>query len=301
MKIWEDIGQVHPAEPTAVALGAFDGLHRGHKKVIEAAQLSGSGASAVFTFTENPHGGGLLLQPEEKERLLADWGIRHLFRIPFASVRQMEPEEFLKEILLKRCRAAALSCGEDFRFGRGAGGDVQLLRSFGEKHGMKTFVLPEIDDGGGRVSSTRIRTAVEEGDIRLANRLLGRRFGYAMPVIKGNQIGRTLGTPTINQLMPPGFVIPRFAIYASWVEVNGRRYEGVTNIGVKPTVGSDTVLSETWIRDFSGDLYGQSVRVELVDFIRPEVKFDTLEELRQAILDDAEKAQALLSGAVGKG
>ena len=119
-------------------------------------------------------------------------------------------------------------------------------------------MVPPVLEGGEKVSSTRIRAAVEAGDIPLANRLLGRPFGFSLEVIHGNHIGTGLGTPTINQALPEGFVLPRFGVYASWVRIDGRYYYGVTNIGVKPTVGSDRVLAETWMPEFSGDLYGNT-------------------------------------------
>ena len=131
-------------------------------------------------------------------------------------------------------------------------------------------MVPPVLEDGEKVSSTRIRAAVEAADIPLANRLLGRPFGFSLEVIHGNHIGTGLGTPTINQAIPDNFVLPKFGVYASWVRVGGKYFAGVTNIGLKPTVGSDRVLSETWMPDFSGDLYGKRVRLFLLRFLRPE-------------------------------
>ena len=172
-----------------------------------------------------------------------------------------------------------------------------LLRELCQKHGVGLTVLPPVSEDGEKISSSRIRRAVEGGDIPTANRLLGRPFGFQLEVIHGNHIGTGLGTPTINQALPENFVRPRFGVYAAWCLVEGSPYFGVCNIGVKPTVGSDRVLAETWMPEFSGDLYGERVRVELVEFLRPERKFDSLEELKAAIQANGEQARALTVGA----
>ncbi|WP_159459823.1 riboflavin biosynthesis protein RibF [Scatolibacter rhodanostii] len=295
MKIWKKINEFKIENNTAIALGAFDGLHKGHLEVLQAVLNSKVGQASVFTFEENPHGAGHLMLPQDKEKLLCDLGVKNLFRIPFEEVKPMEPEAFLHDVLLEKCKVKAISCGEDFRFGRAARGDVHMIRLFCKEHGVELHVLPDMEEGGARISSTRIRNAVMNGDISCANEMLGRHFAFSLPVVKGKQIGRTLGTPTINQPLPDGFIQPKFAIYASIAVIEGKRYEAVTNIGVKPTVGSDVVLAETWIPAFSGDLYGQWVKIELVEFIRPEVKFNSLEELKDAIYNDADIAHEMIA------
>ena len=174
-----------------------------------------------------------------------------------------------------------------------ARGDVALLRHLCCQAGVELYVVPPVTDSGEKVSSTRIRKAVEEGDIPMANRLLGRPFGFSLEVIHGNHIGTGLGTPTINQAIPEGFVLPRFGVYASWCRVGGQYFYGVTNVGLKPTVGSDRVLAETWLPEFSGDLYGKRVWVFLLEFLRPEKKFASLEELKAAIQENARQAKAV--------
>lgn len=295
MKIWNQINEICLHQPTAIALGAFDGLHKGHNKVIQAALCSGAGEPSVFTFERNPHGNAQLILSNDKETLLNQMGIQNLFCIPFETVKNVSAEDFLQKILWEKCNVRMISCGEDFRFGKQAKGNVKMLEDFCRSHKIELSVLPDMKANGERISSTQIRKAIEDGDIHKANQLLGRPFSFTLPVVKGNQLGRTLGTPTINQPLPKGFILPKFAIYASMAEVDGKRYQAVTNIGIKPTVGSDVVLAETWILDFSGDLYGQSIKIELIEFIRPEVKFDSIEALKLAILQDGEIAKKILA------
>lgn len=291
--------------PCSLALGAFDGLHRGHMAVIHAACAPGKEGQlwepAVFTFHTSPSGNCAVLTGRDKERILEQVGIRRLYSLDFQEVRNWEGETFVRELLFDICGARRLCCGEDFRFGKGARGDVSLLRRLCQEAGVELYVVPPVTDGGEKVSSTRIRKAVEEGDIPLANRLLGRPFGFSLEVIHGNHIGGSvLGTPTINQAIPEGFVLPRFGVYASWCRVGGRYFYGVTNVGVKPTVGSDKVLAETWMPDFTGDLYGKRVRVFLLRFLRPEKKFGSLEELKEAIVKNGEQAKAVAAQTVSQ-
>lgn len=290
-------------QATALALGAFDGLHRGHREVIGAAvrEEKAGLVPAVLTFAEDPSmlltGKTDYLQTrEEKEAFLREWGVKSIFTLPFEKVKDNSPREFFQEIVLKGCQAKVLVCGWDFRFGKGAAGNTDVLAALCKEQGLKLLVLPPLLEGGQPVSSTRIRRALENGDAALAERLLGRPFGFSFTVVEGNRIGRTLGTPTINQQLPEGFVMPKFGVYASIVHVDGEKRCGVTNIGVKPTVGHYKPLSETWIPEFQKDMYGMNIRVELVEFIRGEKKFESLDALRAEIFDNAAKAKALCAG-----
>lgn len=293
MKIIKDLAEIEGASPCSLALGAFDGLHLGHLAVVERAVALGTIQGlepAVFTFPQSPHGEGSVIMERDKERLLEEMGIRRMYSVAFSRVRNWTAKEFAREWLFSRCAAKQLCCGEDFRFGKGAQGEVSLLRQLCGEAGSSLTVVSPVLDKGEKVSSTRIRRAIKEGKIPLANRLLGRPFGFSLEVIHGNHIGTGLGTPTINQALPEGFVLPRFGVYASWARVAGEYFYGVTNIGLKPTVGSDRVLSETWLPDFQGDLYGKRVRLFLLDFIRPERKFASLEELKCEIQKNAGQA-----------
>ena len=284
-----------PAEgPGAVALGSFDGLHLGHRKVISLA-LAGRArglAPTVFTFEENPKArargfGGLLLTEREKIRLLGEMGVERLYLLDFDAIRNLEPEEFVRRVLAGVCRAKLACCGFNFTFGRGGTADGAALHRLCAPLGVETAVAGVVLDGGEPVSSTRIRGLMEAGKAEETARLLGRPFTYESPVVSGRHLGRKLGTPTLNQNVPEELVLPKFGVYVSAVSFGGTVFAGVTNVGVKPTVGSDTVLAETWMPDYRGpDLYGRTVRTGLLRFLRAEEKFATLGELKNAILGD---------------
>ncbi len=296
MKCYQDLQT--PEGELAAALGSFDGLHLGHRQVIGNTLSVPGLRPAVITFQQNPSVSlqkkpvPLLTTNEQKLALLKEMGVEVVYLLPFDRIRDMEPEDFV-EALYRVCRVRALSCGFNFRFGKNGRGDAGLLKELCREKGISLSVTPPVSVAGETVSSTRIRACLEQGDVQQAGQLLGRPFGYDFEVTHGRQLGRTWGTPTINQPFPAGYVLPRFGVYASLVEVEGQKYYGVTNIGVKPTVGSDCALSETWIPEFSGDLYGKKVPVELLDFIRPERKFDSLDQLKNEILENGVLARKI--------
>lgn len=296
MKCYQDLQT--PEGELAAALGSFDGLHLGHRQVIGNTLSAPGLRPAVITFQQNPSFSlqkkpvPLLTTNEQKLALLEEMGVEVVYLLPFDRIRDMEPEDFV-EALYRVCRIRALSCGFNFRFGKNGRGDAGLLKELCREKGIELSVTPPVSVAGETVSSTRIRACLEQGDVQQAGQLLGRPFGYDFEVTHGRQLGRTWGTPTINQPFPAGYVLPRFGVYASLVEVEGQKYYGVTNIGVKPTVGSDCALSETWIPEFSGDLYGKKVPVELLDFIRPERKFDSLDQLKNEILENGVLARKI--------
>lgn len=296
MKCYQDLQT--PEGELAAALGSFDGLHLGHRQVIGNTLSVPGLRPAVITFQQNPSVSlqkkpvPLLTTNEQKLALLEEMGVEVVYLLSFEQIRDMEPEDFV-EALYRVCRVRALSCGFNFRFGKNGRGDAGLLKELCREKGISLSVTPPVSVAGETVSSTRIRACLEQGDVQQAGQLLGRPFGYDFEVTHGRQLGRTWGTPTINQPFPAGYVLPRFGVYASLVEVEGQKYYGVTNIGVKPTVGSDCALSETWIPEFSGDLYGKKVPVELLDFIRPERKFDSLDQLKNEILENGVLARKI--------
>ena len=289
---------------TTAALGFFDGLHLGHIAVIERA-LSPGMRLCVLSVGE-PYtvasGGAVrstrIIPKSEELRILSGLGTDMLIQPPFESFRDMSGKRFVREVIVGRLGADAVSCGEDFRFGKDAACGVDELRAMGEKYGFECRVCPQISIDGEKVSSTRLRALLTEGRIAGANRLLGRLYGYTIPVVPGLHLARTLGAPTINQPLPEDLYPMRCGVYASRTMLGGKWMYSVTNIGVKPTITGGTrtqPLSETWIPDFSGDLYGESIRVELVDFIRDERVFDSVEQLGEAIHRDGETAKRIAS------
>lgn len=297
MKLYEEL--TPSAEPTAVALGVFDGLHLGHRRVIGAA-LHAPETPAVFTFETDVlgkagKGAPVLLPREKKLALLGELGVRLCWSIPFSVIRDMEAEAFARDVLAGVCRAKRVCCGFNFHFGKNGAGTVQTLAELGKRYGFTVSVTEPVTLAGGTVSSTRIRSLIADGEIEEANRLLGRPFSYDFPVVHGRQLGRTLGFPTLNQRIPESFILPRFGVYASLVDVGGEKYYGVTNVGVKPTVGSEGPVCETWMPDYRGrELYGETVSCELHGFVRPERRFPGLRELQEQIFRDRETAKKII-------
>ena len=313
MQIYHSVADCQPCGRGAVALGFFDGLHIGHAAVVSRTlsyQQEGL-CPCVFTFTMD--GGhpaakstaNALTTERQKEQLLENWGVRLVLCPDFSEFHAMEPESFVDEILVRRLNANAACCGEDFRFGKKAAGDVGQLAALCQARGIRLDVVPPVTFEGERVSSTRIRSLLGEGRVADANRMLGRAFGYDFTVVRGKQLGRKLDSPTINQRLPDGFVPLRHGVYASVSFAGGAWHPSVTNIGLRPTVEDTTAVnSETYICGFSGDLYGARVEVRLLAFLRPEQRFPSVEALRARIRADAEAsvpiAEEYLAGIAGK-
>ncbi len=289
---------------TAAAVGLFDGVHLGHRAVIsraaEIAEECVGVSPAVFTFetdTVTSKGGGMecLLSKELKNEVIGSLGVEYIYSPDFMNFKNLSAEGFVELVLCGKMSARFVVCGEDFRFGRGASGDVHTLERLCMKKGIRVFTVPPVKgENGERISSTEIRELIRNGEISRANRLLGYKYFMRLPVVGGNHIGRTMDFPTINQQLPKGQVMPKFGVYASAVQVNEKMHRGVTNIGVKPTVSCGGLpLAETFIEDFEGDLYGERIRLSLVEFIRPERKFSGISELAEQIKTDVRACAAL--------
>lgn len=286
---------------TAAALGIFDGVHRGHRAVIdkaaEEAEKNGF-APAVCTFktgtiTTKGNSYRPIYSDETKLVLLEKEGAEYVFIPDFADVRDMSPEDFAEKILCGVLNARIVVCGRDFRFGKNAACSADGLRDICARLGMKLCVVDDVTEKGKRICSADIRKYISEGDIRSANLLLGHNYAITGRVIHGNRLGRTMNFPTANQLMSENNVMPRFGVYASYAELDGKVYRGVTNIGVKPTVESSGIpLAETHFPDFSGDIYGREIIVRLYDFIRPEKKFNSTDELKAQINSDVKRVMS---------
>lgn len=287
---------------TFTALGFFDGVHLGHREVIlEAVKCSQKLGikSCVFTFSRRPKSilknePDMLLTSENKKiRLIESLGVDLLYIVDFTELMGLSGEEFVQDILIETLHCRGVVCGFNYHFGKGGKCNSDSLVQICEKYNCEAVSRKPILYDSKCISSSRIRNSLEYGDIHSANEMLGYEFGYCLEVVHGRQLGRTIGTPTINQAFPENFCLPKFGVYVSKVTVNGKKYRGVTNIGIKPTVGSDKPVSETWILDFSGDLYGKEVDVRLLSFIREEKKFASIDELKQQILKDGETAKSI--------
>ena len=292
-----------PENKTAVALGVFDGIHRGHQAVIShALSYHEEGlSSAVFTFstrTITTKGNGALdsiMSDELKLEMLDDLGVKYVYSPDFSVLKDMTAEAFVEEILYKKMNAAVAVCGENFRFGKGASASSHVLAEICLKFGIKTHIMPYAFFNGTPINSTEIRGLIKEGSVDIANYLLGYDFHFRLNIVKGNQIGRTINFPTINQQFPSMQVIPRFGVYASETLIGGALRKSVTNIGVKPTIGGEEFpLAETHIFDFSDDIYGSDATIYLKRFIRPERKFSSINELRLQLEKDILKAKEIL-------
>ncbi len=277
--------------PLVVALGTFDGVHTAHQRLLaETARLAKEmGAyAAVWTLISSHKSAPELTSFEEKCAIFAQHGIDCVVTEPFDAVRDLSPEEFIEKTLKDTLHCTAAVCGFNFRFGKGAAGDAALFESLCRAHGILPVVIPAVTAGGDVVSSTRVRRAAFDGDMALANALLGHPFSLTAPVLHGKQLGRTLGIPTVNQNFPADHLVPKTGIYACRVYMGGKAYRAVANVGHRPTVsnGSDTINCETHIIGFDGDLYGKVVRVEFLARLRGEQKFPSLEALQSAIKQD---------------
>ncbi len=285
---------------TAVALGLFDGVHLGHRAVLKmaCAQRENGLEPAVFTFDPDTvsckpgAGQGYIYGQRQKWKLIGECGISCFYSPPFEKIKSWSGEAFVKRVLKQRFNAVFVCCGRDFRFGNKASCGVDELREFGKCYGFEVRIVDDVVSGGGVVSSSEIRRLLCEGSIERANELLGRDYSVFGTVVDGNHIGRTIDFPTINQGFAEGQLVPRYGVYSTVTNVDGRLLPSVTNIGVKPTIaGERRPLAETHIIGYKGDLYGKEVEVSFRSFIRPETKFASLDELRDQIAADIKIAQ----------
>lgn len=280
-------GCIPPRAPVAAAIGVFDGVHLGHQALLRRLCEEARARKVlplVFTFSENPKNAKALSGEEERLELFSALGISAVFLSDYASLRGLSCEAFVEEYLRKRLDCRAVVIGSDFRFGRERSGDQSTMRSLFQD----TIVLPPVYADGETVSSTEIRRRLLAGDLAGAERMLGRPYGFSLPVSRGRMLGRELGFPTINQTPSPDRLLPRFGVYESTVDVGGVSYRGVTNVGVKPTVASGlSPLLETHLLGFDGGtLYGETARVSLLRMLREERRFASVEELREQVEKD---------------
>jgi riboflavin kinase/FMN adenylyltransferase len=285
-----------------VALGNFDGVHRGHAELIARtvryAREHGL-ASAVFTFSNHPQnviaGRNVvkhLIPPQEKIEIIRSLDVDYLFSLPFdESFHSMSPESFVRDLLLGLFRASAACCGFNFHFGKDAAGNTVSLEALARKEGFHMEVMEPFIVDGALVSSTAVRGLIAEGKVDRCEPYLGRRFAIGGEVIHGNALGRRLGFPTANIVADPALVAPAYGVYVTDTEVGGRTYPSVTNVGVRPTVGGNRALAESHILDFDGSVYGEHIRISFLKRLRGEQRFASPQELATQIAKDKAAAR----------
>ncbi len=290
MQKYTKLEQINKRAKTAVALGYFDGVHIGHRKVINAAvQVAAEENidSAVFTFNlpesvQNIKGSRIFSQ-EENERRIKSLGINHYYCPEFSHFCMFTPEEFVRTVLHENLHAQYVFCGENFKFGKGKSGDVEELKRLCEKYGIKAYIIETANYKGEAVSSTRIRNCLGTGDLESTNYMLGDYYSIDFKVKHGEKIGNTLGFPTINQVYSESMAQLKSGVYITSALVNNVMYKSVTGIGNRPTFGGKSLTCETFILNFNGEIYGEKVDVCFYKFLKPTVKFNTKEELKQYI------------------
>lgn len=293
----EFVTENYPEKNTAVALGVFDGVHRGHRAVLCETADSGGLEPWVFTFSEKslPSGkaGTLRLEPPEvKFGIMKNCGIAHVFAPDFADVKDFSGEDFVKTVLYEKMHCRKIVCGTDFRFGNRASCGIEEMKVFCAELGIKCVPVEKLREGGEIISSTAIRAAAENGDMEKVELFSGYPFCIERQVRGGKELGRKHGLPTINQSFADGYIIPKFGVYASVCCLEGKFYPAVTNIGVKPTVSDENIPgAETNIIGFAGDLYGKSVPVFLLHYMRGEKTFSSEDELFLQIAADRNSAE----------
>ena len=284
---------------TIFALGFFDGVHLGHQALLAACrQLAQANQCRVGAITFDSHPQSLFLPDppplintnDDRDALLAQYGVEQILHLPVTKeVMSTYWRDFLDGLL--EHGAAGFVCGDDFRFGCGGEGDGEKLAQYCREKCLPLVILPEQSLDGVRIASSHIRRLLENGQVEEADRFLGHDHILTAQVVSGRHLGRTIGTPTANMRIPQGVVMLRHGVYQTSCCLDGKVYTAVTNIGARPTVGGHEVRAESWILDFSGDLYDREITLHFERFLRPEQKFASLEALQAQIQLDAQAAR----------
>ena len=307
MIIYRGLDDIQPLENAVVTSGTFDGVHRGHQTILsrltEVAQVS-KGESVLITYWPHPRtvvsndsqNLKLLTTLDEKIDLLDQAGVDHLVVIPFTrSFSQLTSEEYIRQILIDKIGTKKLVIGYDHRFGRDREGGFDYIKAHQQEYGFEVEEIPRQDVEAVGVSSSKIRTALNDGNIHTANRFLGRSYSLTGIIVKGRQLGRTIGFPTANlQVDDPSKLVPANGVYAVDVEYAGQTLGGMLNIGFRPTVAGTHQTIETYIFDFDKDIYGEHMTLKFKEFLRPEQKFEGLPALVAQLKRDEETARDVL-------
>lgn len=307
MRIYEGTEHFGPVKNPVVTSGTFDGVHLGHQKILKrirdlADEIGGE--TVLITFWPHPrlvlypneHNLRLLSTFEEKAKLLREFGIDHLLTIPFTKeFSELSSEEFIQQILIHTIKTRKLVIGYDHRFGKNREGGFDYLKEHIDQYGFDLEEISREDVDNVGVSSTKIRKALEEGKINIANEYLGREYELNGIIIKGQQLGRSIGFPTANIHITHDYkLIPCDGAYAVTANVEGEEYKGMLNIGMRPTVNGNSQTIEVHLFDFEGDLYDKRISVRLKAYLRPEIKFSGLEALQEQLRKDKTDALQFL-------
>jgi len=276
----------------AIALGTFDGIHKGHKAVLE---LCNGYDLTVLTFRIPPKSvingtNDLLMLPTDREKELISIGAKKVDFLDFSSCRDISANDFLN-FVKRKYSPDLICCGFNFRFGKNALGSLETIKAFCEKNSIECKFAMPVYENEAPINSTNLRNLISNGKISEANKQILGGFKFTSTVLHGDQRGRTLGFPTINQKFPKELVLPKFGVYLSKTTVNGKEYKSITNLGVRPTFETKEVFCETYLFDFCGDIYGEDVTLSLEEFLREEKKFSSVNELKTTIENDISMAK----------
>ena len=284
--------------PTAVTVGKFDGIHQGHEALVSLITKQPELKSVMVTFSKSPkqvlfdHDLKFIVTEEERNAILEKQGIDILLVLPFDdTLMHQSPEDFIR-MLTDRIHMRYMAVGSDFTFGYKGAGNAALLEKLSTDLVFRLEVIKKIQEDGADISSTRIRELIKKGDVAEASRLLGRPYFIYGPIVHGKHIGTGMGIPTINLAPPEKKLLPPFGVYITTVDIDGRIYHGVTNVGNNPTISDgNRVTVETNLLDVNTNLYGEKATVTFYEFVRPEKKFSSIEELKTEIKKNIRQAR----------
>jgi len=288
--------------PSGLTIGVFDGVHLGHRAILD--RLAAAPYPAIV-LTFDPHPAEvlspgthprLITTVEERIEIMDGLGVGTVGVLDLSEIRQLEPEEFVARILVAKLGVGLLVVGSDFQFGRNRAGDCEFLRQAGVRHHFEVEVV-DLLEATGVISSSRVRRLVEEGDVAGAGALLGSRYRLSNVVVPGDRRGKAMGFPTANLDPPARKVIPGNGVYAAFAHVGAETLAAAVNVGVRPTFGGTETLIEAFILDFDRDIYGSVLELEFVERLRPELEFESVEALVQAMNEDVARVRQVLKSA----
>jgi riboflavin kinase / FMN adenylyltransferase len=307
MKIYHRLNDFKPSGNAIVTTGTFDGVHIGHQKIISrVVELAKDhkAESILITFWPHPR---LIIAPnddnlkllttiDEKTLFLATLGIDHLIILPFTrEFSELSSERYIEDILIEGLGTKTLVIGYDHRFGKNREGGIDYLKKHSDRFKIAIEEISRQEIENITISSTKIRNAIVEGNMQIATELLGRPYSFSGPVVKGRQLGRTIGFPTANVQVQKNYkLIPKNGVYACRISLRNQSYNGIMNIGNRPTVEGVGRTQEVHIFDFDDDIYGENIKIDVIDFIRDEIKFESIEKLITQIKSDCNKAKNIL-------